>query len=64
MFVDREFPGYKDLLNCIVLFHSKFKLVFDKYKINWHDSDSDENGVDSDEIAGILGKDSDSDSDY
>ena len=64
MFVDREFPGYKDLLNCIVSFHSKFKLVFDKYKINWHDSDSDDDGVDSDEIAGILGSDSDSDSDY
>ena len=56
MFVDREFPGYKNLLNCIVLFHSKFKLVFDKYKINWPDSDSDE-------IAGILGGDDDSDSD-
>lgn len=25
MFVDREFPGYKNLLKCIGLFHSKFK---------------------------------------
>ena len=48
----------------IVLCHFIFKLVFDKYKINWHDSDSDDDGVDSDEIAGILGSDSDSDSDY
>ena len=67
MFVDREFPGYKDLLKCIGLFHSKFKMVFDKYEINWPDSDSDD-GVDSDEINNIFGSDyetdSDSDSDY
>ena len=62
MFVDREFPGYKNLLKCIGLFHSKFKMVFDKCKINWHDSDSDDDGVDSDGIASILGIDSDSDS--
>ena len=40
-FVDRDFPGYKNLFKCIELFHSKFKMVFDKYKINWHDSDSE-----------------------
>ena len=40
-FVDCEFPGYKNLVECIKLFHSKFKIVFDKYniKINWFDSD-------------------------
>ena len=67
-YVDLEFPGYKNLLKCIGLFHSKFKMVFDKYKINWPDSDSDdESGIDSDEIKNILGIDyetgSDSDSD-
>ena len=41
-YVDLEFPGYKALLKCIGLFHSKFKMVFDKYEINWHDSDSDD----------------------
>ena len=40
-YVDREFPGYKNLVKCIELFHSKFKIVFDKYKINSPDSDSD-----------------------
>ena len=67
-YVDLEFPGYKNLLKCIGLFHSKFKMVFDKYKINWPDSDGDgESGIDSDEIKNILGIDyetgSDSDSD-
>ena len=62
MFVDREFPGYKNLLKCIGLFHSKFKMVFDKYEINWCDSDSDD-GVDSDEINNILGSDYETDSD-
>ena len=42
-------------------------MVFDKYEINWPDSDSDD-GVDSDEINNIFGSDyetdSDSDSDY
>ena len=43
-------------------------MVFDKYKINWPDSDSDgESGIDSDEIKNIVGIDyetgSDSDSD-
>ena len=61
-FVDRDFPGYENLVKCIELFHSKFKMVFFMYKINWNDSDSDD-GVDSDEIAGILGSDDDSDSD-
>ena len=68
MFVDREFPGYKNLLKCIGEFHSKFKMVFDKYRINWNDSDSDDEGIDSDEINNIFGScedsDSDSDSDY
>lgn len=62
MFVDREFPGYKNLLKCIGLFHSKFKMVFDKYEINWCDSDSDD-GVDSDEINNIFGSDYETDSD-
>ena len=63
-FVDREFPGYKNLVACIELFHSKIKMVFDKYKISWNDSDDDD-GVDSDDIAGILCgcEDSESDSD-
>ena len=66
-YVDLEFAGYKNLLKCIGLCHSKFKMVFDKYKINWPDSDSDdESGIDSDEIKNILGIDyetgSDSDS--
>ena len=65
MFVDREFPGYKNLVKCIELFQSKFKLVFDKYKINWNDSDSYDDGVDSDDIKAILSgcEDSESDSD-
>ena len=64
-FVDYEFPGYKNLVACIELFHSKFKMVFGKYKIVWPDSDSDDDGVDSDDIAGILNgcEDSESDSD-
>ena len=40
--VDADFPGYKNLVECIKLFHSKFKLVTHKYEINWHDSDSDD----------------------
>ena len=56
MFIDSDFPGYKYLVKCIELFHSKFKLVFNwyKYKVIWADSDSDEYDSDSD---------SDSDSD-
>ena len=56
MFIDSDFPGYKNLVKCIELFHSKFKLVFNwyKYKVIWADSDSDEYYSDSD---------SDSDSD-
>ena len=44
MFIDRDFSGYKNLVKCIELFHSKFKLVFNwyKYKVIWADSDSDE----------------------
>ena len=62
--VDLEFPGYKDLLNCIALFHSKFKMVFDKYKINWHDSDSDDDdGIDSDDIETMFDSDDEYDSD-
>ena len=63
-FVDREFPGYKNLVACIELFHSKFKMVTDKYKIIWPDSDNDD-GVDSDDIKAILNgcEDSESDSD-
>ena len=63
-YVDLEFPGYKNLVECIELFHSKFKMVFDKYKIIWPDSDDDD-GVDSDDIVGILYgcEDSESDSD-
>ena len=68
-FVDRDFPGYKNLVECIELFHSKFKMVFDKNKIKiiWpdSDSDSDDDGVDSDDIKDILNgcEDSESDSD-
>ena len=56
MFIDSDFSGYKNLVKCIELFHSKFKLVFNwyKYKVIWADSDSDEYYSDSD---------SDSDSD-
>ena len=68
-FVDRDFPGYKNLVECIELFHRKFKMVFDKNKIKiiWpdSDSDSDDDGVDSDDIKDILNgcEDSESDSD-
>ena len=68
-FVDRDFPGYKNLVECIELFHSKFRMVFDKYKIKiiWpdSDSDSDDDGVDSDDVKDILNgcEDSESDSD-
>ena len=63
-FVDREFPGYKNLVKCIELFHSKFKLVTFESLINWPDSDSDD-GIDSDEIETMFasGEDSESDSD-
>ena len=48
-FVDCDFPGYKNLVECMELFHSKFKMVFDKYKIIRPDSDSDDDpGIDSD----------------
>ena len=42
-YVDGDFPGYKNLVECIELFHSKFKLVDDKYEtiIIWPDGDSD-----------------------
>ena len=64
-FVDREFPGYKNLVECIELFHSKFKLVDDKYKVNWNFSD-DESVIDSDDIESMFGSDdqSESDSDF
>ena len=68
-FVDPDFPGYKNLVECIELFHRKFKMVFDKNKIKiiWpdSDSDSDDDGVDSDDIKDILNgcEDSESDSD-
>ena len=62
--VDLEFPCYKNLVECIELFHSKFKLVFDKYKFNWPDSDDDEPGIDSDDIESMFGSDSDSDSSF
>ena len=54
------FQVYKNLVKCIDLFHSKFKLVFNwyKYKVSWADSDSDEYYSDSD-----CDSDSDSDSD-
>ena len=69
IFVDRDFPGYKNLVECIELFHSKFKMVFDKYKSIWPDSDSDsdddDDGVDSDDIKDKLNgcEDSETDSD-
>ena len=65
IFVDREFPGYKNLVECIELFHSKFKLVDDKYKVNWNFSD-DESVIDSDDIESMFGSDdaSESDSDF
>ena len=62
-YVDIEFPGYKDLLKCIRLFHSKFKLVFDKYKINWYDSDSDDDGIDSDDVVTMFGNGEESETD-
>ena len=69
IFVDRDFPGYKNLVECIELFHGKFKMVFDKYKVIWPDSDSDsdddDDGVDSDDIKDKLNgcEDSETDSD-
>ena len=59
--VDFEFPGYKNLVECVKLFHRKFKLVTHKHEINWHDSDSDDDGTDSDDIETMFGSDSDSD---
>ena len=47
-FVDCEFPGYKNLVECINLFHNKFKIVFNKYKIILPDSDDDRVDSDSD----------------
>ena len=64
-FVGLEFPGYKNLVECIELFQSKFKIVFDKYEINWPDSDGEiviDSDSDSDSDGEIV-NDSDSDSD-
>ena len=63
---EKLIDGYIDFIRSIELFHSKFKLneiEISLNKINWPDSDSDDDGVDSDEIAGILGSDDDSDFD-
>ena len=60
--VDVEFPGYKNLFECIELFHSKFKIVTNKYKFNWHDSD-DESVIDSDDIYSMFGSDDESEFD-
>ena len=65
--LDVQFPGYENLVNCINLFYSKFKLDYsydsddidDFFNILVTDSD-DESGIDSDEIDSIF----DSDSDY
>ena len=67
--IDSDFPGYKNLVECIKLFHSKFNLVIDKYKVIWADSDSDEydsvsdSDSDSDEPRKNTVSDSNSDSD-
>ena len=66
--IDADFPGYIDFIRSIELFHSKFKLReidISLNKINWPDSDndSDDDGVDSDEINNIFGSGEDSESD-
>lgn len=66
--IDDDFPGYKDFLRSIELFHSKFKIKeidISLKKFIWPDSDSDDDGVDSDDIEDILSgcEDSESDSD-
>ena len=66
--LDVKFPGYENLVNCINLFYSKFKLDYsydsddidDFFNICVTDSDSDD-GIDSDDIESMFGSDSDSD---
>ena len=66
--MDVKFPGYENLVNCINLFYSKFKLDYsydsddidDFFNICVTDSDSDD-GIDSDDIESMFGSDSDSD---
>ena len=64
--IDADFAGYIDFIRSIKLFHSKFKLReidISSNKINLSDSDSDDDGVDSDEINNIFGSGEDSESD-
>ena len=66
--IDADFPGYIDFVRSIELFDSKFRLHeldISSNKINWYDSDSDndDDGVDSDEINNIFGSGEDSESD-
>ena len=65
--IDADFPGYIDFVRSIELFDSKFRLHeldISSNKINWYDSDSDndDDGVDSDEINNIFGSSEDSES--
>ena len=64
--IDAGFACYIDFIRSIKLFNSKFKLReidISSNKINWSDSDSDDDGVDSDEINNIFGSGEDSESD-
>ena len=64
--IDADFACYIDFIRSIKLFNSKFKLReidISSNKINRSDSDSDDDGVDSDEINNIFGSGEDSESD-
>ena len=66
--IDADFPGYIDFIRSIELFHNKFKIREIDISLNktiWPDSDSDDDGLDSDDINNILSgcEDSESDSD-
>ena len=61
-FID-PYPGFKNIYDDFELFCSKFKIKYEDVDRFWDyctDSDSDSDGVDSDDLADIL---SDSDSD-
>ena len=62
--VENDYPGLKKFIECFNRFHDKLKVDYfsEKDFKSFLDSDSDD-GVDRDDIAGILGSDSDSDSD-
>ena len=67
--IDRDYPGFKELLGLVSLFNAKVKreeLTFSDFMSfdSDSDSDSDDDGIDSDDVEGILfDSDSDSDSD-